>query len=130
MLGYSHLFGDLDAGEGVPHLERAVAELTGRSDLLFHLLQLYLKDGQVERAEKLVDRELTRFGDEELVAQAREEVRRSVLIRAANRALAGGEYEQGLLLLDQAISVTTNPTLRSQLIERLDTLERRLAGVS
>lgn len=130
MLGYSHLFGDLDPSEGIAHMERATAELTGRSDLFFQLLQLYLRAGRSAQADALVDHELPRFGDDELLARAREEVRRWRLVQAANEALAGGEYEQGLRLLDEAISVTTDPALRARLMERLDTLERQLSGSS
>ncbi len=128
MRGYAHLFGGLDPAAGIPHLERARRELPERSDLLVALVQLYLRADREAEARSVVEGDLARRDEPELLAAAREEIERFRLIRAANLALAAGEEERGLRLLDEAISVTSDPELRMRMEERLETLERRIGA--
>lgn len=127
LLGYSHLFGDLDAAEGLPHVERAIDLLPGRGDLLVAHVQLLLKDGQPERALEVIEGELAAWGPPEMVARAREEVERWELLQAADRALRIGEADQALELLEEAIELTTDAGLRGRLAERLEALREGLS---
>ncbi len=128
MRGYAHLFGGLDPTAGVPHLEAARRELPERSDLLLTLAQLYLRADREAEARAVVEGDLARRDEPEILAAAREEVERSSLIGSANRAFASGEPELGLRLLDEAVSITSDPDLRMRMEERLDTLSRRVNG--
>ncbi len=128
MRGYAHLFGGLDPAAGIPHLERARRELPERSDLLLALVQLYVRADREAEARAVVDGDLALRGEPELLQAASEEIERWGLIRSANRAFAEGQAERGLRLLDEAISITSDPELRMRMEERLDTLERRMGA--
>ena len=128
MLGAVHLLGGgLEPADGVAPLERATARLPGRVDLLFYLLQAYLRADRRGEAEALAGGAIATFGDEREAA-AREEIERWTLIRSADRALAAGEVESGLDLLGEAISVTTDPGLRARLVERFEEIRAGAAG--
>ncbi len=126
MRGVAHLLPGSDAAEGIPHLERARQLLPGRSDVLLHLIQLSVRDGREDEAIAIAEGPLTRIAEPEEVAAAHEEIERWRLVRSANEALQAGEIEAGLELFDRAISVTSDPDLRSQMEERLAALRRRL----
>ncbi|MDH3743873.1 MAG: DUF1570 domain-containing protein, partial [Acidobacteriota bacterium] len=126
MLGYSHLFTPGDAARGIAPLEKAQKLLPGRSDVVFHLLQLHLKLGHFDRARELTNGVLARIGGEDMVYRANEEIERASLIRAANEALREGRHEEGLRFLDNAIAVTSDPQVRAELERELHSLEARL----
>ena len=126
MLGYAHLFTSGDPRAGVEPLEKARRLLPGRSDVVFHLMQLHLRLGEFDRARALAAGPLARIGDEELAFRAREEIARAELLRAANEALAEGRHEEGIRLLDDAISATTDPQVRARLEVELRRIEARL----
>lgn len=122
LLGYSHLFGDLEAANGIPYLERAIDLLPGRGDLQVALVQLLLKDDQPERARTVIDRDLTALGNSELVDRAREEVERWELLRASDAALRNGAAERAMDLFEEAIAVTTDLELRARMELHLEAL--------
>jgi tetratricopeptide (TPR) repeat protein len=125
MFGYTHLFAG-DARRGLPHLEVARELLPGRSEVVFHLVQLHLRLAEFDRARALVDGALARIADEEMLYRAREEIERAELIHEANRALRDGRPDEGLRLLDDAISVTSDPQVRAELERQLQILQQRL----
>ncbi len=130
MRGVAHLLPGGDAAEGIEHLERARALLPGRSDVLLHLVQLYVREGREDEAIALAEGALSRIADPQRVAAAHEEIERWGLVRSANEALRAGDVESGIDLFDRAISVTSDPDLRSEMEEKLEGLRRRLEGES
>jgi tetratricopeptide (TPR) repeat protein len=126
LLGYTHLFGDLDPKDGVVHLERALEALPGRVDLYFHLLQLEVRHDEIERARALAAGPIRRLGGEEWGLRADEEVDRVSYLRAADAALREGRTEEGLDLLSQAIAVTSDLDLRARMEANLERLQERL----
>lgn len=124
VLGQSHLFGDADPRDGVPHLTRALEVLPLRMDLVFHLVQLHIKAEDFPQARARIEH-LRRWGEIEMAEQAQEALERGALVQAANRALAEGDVEKGLRLFDEAVSVTSDPDIREQMEEQLRELQRR-----
>ena len=130
MRGVAHLLPGGDAGEGAAHLERARSLLPGRSDVLLHLVQLYVRDGREDEAMAIAEGPLPRTADPQLVAAAYEEIERWGLVRSANEALRAGDFEAGIDLFDRAISVTSDPDLRRDMEEKLQGLREQLEGSS
>lgn len=128
LYGYAHLFGDAEPTDGITHLERARARLPGRMDVVFHLVQLHLRGGEVATAEALVEDVLRRRAAPELLARGREEVQRWSLLRAADEALRAGEVEEGLRLFDEAITATSDAAARARMEEELLRLQARFTA--
>ena len=126
LLGYTHLFGGLDPGDGVIHLERAIETLTDRVDLRFQLMQLVLRDEEVERARALAAGPIRRLGGEEWGLRADEEIDRVTYLRGADAALREGRADEGLDLLSRAIAVTSDPGLRERLEANLERIQESL----
>jgi Tfp pilus assembly protein PilF len=125
MLGYAHLFGDLDPADGVAPLERARELLPARTDVVFYLLQLELRRGNFDRARSLADGPLRRLGDLSLQQRAEEEIERASYLRAANEAFQEGRQEEGLELMGDAIAITSDPDLRAAMELEQARLEKR-----
>ncbi|MDX1384309.1 MAG: tetratricopeptide repeat protein, partial [Thermoanaerobaculia bacterium] len=126
MRGIAQLLPGGDPGDGIPHLERAVRLLPGRTDLMLQLVGLYARAGREDEALALAEGTLARLSDPETAAAAHEEIERWGLIRAADEALAAGDSERAVRLFDQAVSITSDPELRSRMEERLAELQTRL----
>jgi Flp pilus assembly protein TadD len=125
MLGYAHLFGDLDPADGVAPLERARELLPARTDIVFYLLQLELRRGDFDRARALANGPLRRLGDLPLQQRAEEEIERASYLRAANEAFKEGRQEEGLELMGDAIAITSDPDLRAAMELEQARLEKR-----
>jgi tetratricopeptide (TPR) repeat protein len=125
LLGLAHLYGDADLTAGVRAFARARELLPDRLDLIFHLAQLEVRNGRPERADALVA-ELAGRGATELAEQARREVERLKLLRAAEAALEREEIDEGLRLFDEAISLTVDPRRREEMEGKLLELQERL----
>ncbi len=125
MRGVANLLPGGEVEEGIRHMLTARDLLPGRSDVLLHLVQLYVRAGRESDARAIAEGELSRIAEPEEVAAAQEEIERWGLVRSANEALSVGDYEIGLDLFDQAISVTSDPDLRRQMEERLIDMRRR-----
>ena len=119
LLGVSHLLPGGRPGEGIGHLERATSLLPGRADLLLHLVQLYVREGRDQEALGVIESDLRQVGSDEMIAAAEEEVARWRLIRSANAAMTEGDLETAIALFDQAISLTSDPDLRTRMEESL-----------
>ncbi len=128
MRGVAHLLAGGDPAEGIDHMLRARELFPGRGDVLLHLVQLYVRAGREGEARALVDGELSRVAEPQELAAAREEIERWGLVRSANEAILAGDFETGLLLFDEAISVTSDPDLRLEMEEKLLDLRRRFDG--
>jgi tetratricopeptide (TPR) repeat protein len=128
MRGVADLLAGGSVDEGIAHTLRARELLPGRSDILLHLVQLYVRAGRDSEARAIAEGELSRIAAPDEVAAAHEEIERWGLVRSANEALRAGDYETGLVLFDEAISVTSDPYLRQQMEERLATLRRSFEG--
>ncbi len=126
MLGFCHLLPGLDPAAGIAPLERASELLPGRSDILLHLVQLYLRAERPQAARSLVEGALAEVGGPEALERGREEIERWSLIRAANLAFREGDTESGLRFYDQAVSATSDPELRARMEEQLLELRRRV----
>jgi tetratricopeptide (TPR) repeat protein len=126
LLGYVHLFGDLDPADGIGPLERAMRALPGRPDVAFQLLQLEVRRGGFERASELAAGPVRLRGGDEWRQRAEEEIERVRRLRAARSALAAGRYEEGLALLSEAVDITSDPELRLALMADLERLEARI----
>jgi len=127
VLGQAHLFGDADPRRGVPLLEQALEALPLRMDLVFHLVQLHIKAQDFPRARARIE-QLRRWGETEMAERAQEALERGALVQAANRALEEGDVERGLLLFDEAVSLTSDPDMRRRMEEQLRELQRRVGG--
>ena len=123
LLGVAHLFGDVDPGAGITSLRRAIDRVPSRLDWVFRLVQLLLKDEQPDQAEAWIDQVLVERATPEKVDAAREEVARWRLITGANSALEAGEIDEALRLYDEAVEVTSDPTLRASMAEKLLALQ-------
>jgi tetratricopeptide (TPR) repeat protein len=128
LLGYTHLFGGLEPGDGVIHLERAVDVLAGRVDLYFQLMQLVVRDDDAARARRIAAGPIRRLGGEEWGLRADEEIDRVTYLQGADSALREGRTEEGLSLLSQAVAVTSDPELRTRLEANLDRLQESLGA--
>ena len=126
MLGASQLLPGGDAARGIALLEEVRRELPRRADVAFNLLQLYLADDRIGPAAALLGGPLTRLADAETLARAREAVERSSFLKAARQALADGQVDEGLRLLDQALEVTSDAKVRAAIAARRATIERRM----
>ncbi len=93
-------------------------------DLVLFLVQALLAAGDPAAAERLVEEVLAPRAEPDLVAAAREEIERSELLSEARRALGEGRPRDGLRLLDEAASITSNPVLRERLEAEADRLRR------
>lgn len=128
MRGVADLLAGGDPEAGIAHLLRARELLPGRGDILLHLVQLYVRAGREGEARTIVEGELSRVAEPQEVAAANEEIERWGLVRSANEALLAGDVETGLLLFDEAISVTSDPDLRLEMEEKLLDMRRHLDG--
>lgn len=126
MLGASQLLPGGAPERGIALLEVARRELPQRADLLFNLLQLYLADERIAPAASLLYGALARVADEELLARAREAVERSSFLKAARDALADGQVNEGLRLLDRALEVTSDDGTRAAIAAQRAAIERRV----
>jgi tetratricopeptide (TPR) repeat protein len=124
LLGQTYLFGDADPRDGVPHLEAALERMPSRMDLVFHLIQLYIKAEDFPSARARIEH-LRRWGETEMAERAQEALERGALVQAANRALEEGDVDKGLRLFDEAVSLTSDPDMREQMEEQLVELQRR-----
>lgn len=123
--GFSYLWADESVEPGLAALESASRRMPERMDIVLHQAQLWMKAGRFEEAERIVESTLARSAEPELVAAAREELRRRRLVFEANAALARGDLERGIELLDRAISITSDPDL----VERMELQLLELQGV-
>jgi len=122
--GFSYLFSEGSIDPGVEALKRAIRRMPERLDLVLHHAQLLMKAEEFDRAEHLIESSLAPYADPELLAVAREELTRRRLVAAANAALAEGDLEGGIELLDEAISVTSDPDLQERMEMQLLSLQR------
>ena len=65
----------------------AIQHHSARSDILLHLVQLYVRADRDDEAMALAEGELSRIATPEEVASAHEEIERWGLVRSANEAL-------------------------------------------
>ena len=124
MLGAAQLLPGGEPKRGIALLEAVRGELPQRADVAFNLIQLYLADDRIAPAAALLTG-LTQLGDAELLASARETVERSSFLKAAREALAEGEVDEGLRLLDRALEVTSDDDVRAALAAQRAAVERR-----
>ncbi len=123
MHGVAHLAPGAEPADGIPSLERAVARLPARLDLIARLVSLEARAGHFESAEQRIEWSLAERAEPAVVEQAREEVERWRWLIAAQEAFDQGEVEQGLRFFDEAVSVTSDPLAREQLENRLRYLQ-------
>ncbi len=121
--GIAHLVGEVDARPGIESLRKAWQWLPGRDDLPLSLLRLYLKAERIEEARQVYRAAFSRHPETESAFRAIEEIDRAVLLAESARALEDGEVEEGLQLLDEAVTITTDGNLRRRLEERLIELQ-------
>ncbi len=126
LLGASQLLAGGDVEHGVELLEAVRRELPRRADVLYNLVQLYLAAERIPPAAALVRGALAAAGDDELLARAREAVERASLLDAARAAVADGELEEGLRLLDLAFEAANDPEVKASLAARRTALRRQL----
>lgn len=126
--GIAHLVGDVDPEAGIPSLERAIARLPARIDLVAALVSLEARARRFDRAEVRIERSLVGRAEDSVVETAREEVARGRLLAAAEAAFADARYEDAKRLLDEAIDVTRDAAIRERLEDRLRWLSARIEG--
>ncbi|MEM7479928.1 MAG: tetratricopeptide repeat protein [Acidobacteriota bacterium] len=114
-----------DPKSGARHLERAIAALPYRMDLVVDLVRVLLADRRPDEAERWVEGMLARFGEGEQVDGARQDIQRARELLAAEEAFAVGDAEAGLAAFDRAVSATRDGPLRQAMEERLRDLQRR-----
>lgn len=124
MLGAAQLLPGGRPERGIALLEEARSELPQRADVVYNLLQLYLVDDQIGPAAALLGGPLARLADAEMLARAREAVERSSFLKAARAALADGQVDEGLRLLDQALEVTSDADTRAAIAAQRATIAR------
>ena len=128
MLGAAQLLPGGEPEQGIALLEAARRELPQRADVVYNLIQLYLADNRVGPAAALLSGVLPRLADAEMVALAREAVERKSFLKAAQQALADGQVDEGLRLLDRAFEVTSDADVRAAIAAHRATIERRSGG--
>ncbi len=125
MLGAAQLLPGGEAQRGIALLEAVRGELPQRADVVFNLLQLHLADDRIAPAVALLGGPLARLADAELLARAREAVERSSFLKAAREALAEGQVDEGLRLLDRALEVSSDDQVRAAIAAQRASIERR-----
>jgi tetratricopeptide (TPR) repeat protein len=121
LLGATFFYDPIGAGAGIPSLERAMALLPDRADVVFNLVMLHVLAGRFTAARSLFEHQLKQRDQGDLLADAREAVERGELTAAANEASARGESERALELLRRAAALTRDPSLRRDMESQLDT---------
>ena len=124
LLGAAQLLPGGEPERGIALLQEARHELPQRADIVFNLLQLHLAADRILPATALLGA-LARLADAEMLARAREAVERASFLKAARDALADGQVDEGLRLLDQALEATSDPEVRAAIAARRATIERR-----
>ncbi len=125
MLGAAQLLPGGAPERGIALLEEVRRELPQRADIVFNLLQLNLADDRVAPAAALLGGALARLADAEMLARAREAVERTSYLKAAREALADGQVDEGLRLLDRALEATSDAQMRAAIAAQRATIERR-----
>ena len=128
MLGAAQLLVGGEPERGIALLEEVRRELPQRADVVFNLIQLYLADDRIAPAAALLSGVLPRLANAEMLAAAREVVERKSFLKAARQALADGQVDEGLRLLDRAFEVTSDAEVRAAIAAHRATVERRSGG--
>ncbi|MEM8933101.1 MAG: hypothetical protein AAGE94_18080, partial [Acidobacteriota bacterium] len=119
--------GDLDAA--LSAIARSRELLPQRLDLVALEVRARLKQGDVDRAAKVLGYELVPFDkDLDRVASLWEDVDRTRLILQSQEAFERGDDDEGLRLFDEAVDLTTDDALRSRLEDELLRLQRQAEG--
>lgn len=126
LFGMAHLVGDVDPSPGIVALTKAHDLLPQRHDVPFHLLRLYLKDKNFDKARRVLENKIEGRADDEMVFAAQEEFNRSRLLHEASMALEDDDGERAVELFDEAISVTSDPGIREQMETQLRALQEHL----
>ncbi len=113
-LGATYSFERGDLSDGIAALEKARRMLPSRMDIAFNLVALYARHGDREKARDLVDDVLGRAGDPAMLAEAREAMVQGDLA-AADALLSAGREEEGLRLLEEVVTGTSDPDRKRQL---------------
>lgn len=125
LFGVSHLLGEVEAKPGIAALEKVRLWLPDDDESAFFLLQLLLKNEELDEAKGLYDRVFRDSAEPESARRAEEEIERAALLHRAREALDEGAADEALNLLDEAIAVTSDQTLRDRLAQRLADLQER-----
>ncbi|MFQ5877482.1 MAG: tetratricopeptide repeat protein [Acidobacteriota bacterium] len=123
-LGATYLFDGGGVSEGIEALETARRMLPDRPGIVFHLLQLYARIGERDRARALLG-VLSRRADDETVPLAREAVLQADLA-AAEALLREGRHREGMRMLERVRAATRDPDLEASLASEIRELRSKL----
>ena len=123
MLATSYLDGAQPPPEAIAAMQRAVAAFPNRLELAYNLVVLHLRLHQVDEARRVVEERLRGSQRDDLVEQARVAIQRVDLVDRSNAAVGEQDYAQAVLLLRQALDVTTDPVTVQRLTLQVSQLE-------
>ncbi|MDY7092373.1 MAG: tetratricopeptide repeat protein [Acidobacteriota bacterium] len=104
---------------GLEALKQARRLLPSRGDVVFNLAVTYARLGRREEARAVIERDLARLGDEQMVEAATEAVLRADL-EHASELLEAGRVEPALALLEEISELTSDPVWRLDLLRQLE----------
>jgi tetratricopeptide (TPR) repeat protein len=140
-LGATHTLPDGDVAAGIAVLDKARQMLPGRTDIAGNLVYLLLRQGDLRRAQGLVDETLVHGGDPEALRTARAAIATFQANAAAKQSMAKQSvprneavpmdprvealYRQEAQKIREEIETTTDPAERTRLERALLALEHR-----
>ena len=122
-LGATYAFDAGDVSEGITALEKAREMLPSRPDVVFHLVQLYARIGERDRARELTDSVLTRLADDATVRDAWRTILQGDLA-AADRLIQDGRLDEGIEILERALATDMIPENREEIGARIESIRQ------
>jgi tetratricopeptide (TPR) repeat protein len=132
VLGSTHLRPDGDPAAGISALESAWRLLPARTDIAGNLVYLYLRTGDLARAQAMTDKVLAPSGDAHTLQAARTAIAvyksdQSARRSASTAAIKGGDPDikraHDLENAKQMLAMATEPAARERLQQEVDRLE-------
>ncbi|MEM9599211.1 MAG: hypothetical protein AAGD06_33390, partial [Acidobacteriota bacterium] len=127
-LAVAHLRPGGDPDAAMKAVRKARDLMPARLDLVALQVQVHLRREEVDAAEGLILRELDGRASIEVVDRAFEDVDRTRLVVAAQRALEQGDGERAIQLFDEAVSLTSDEALRQRMEQQLLNLQEQVGG--
>lgn len=117
--------GDLD--QAVAAIKKARRLLPSRLDLVSRHIRLLIQRRDLKSAERLLSETFEpQSRDYQLVSELWQDIDRTHLLIKAEKELKGGDPQQGIRYLDEAISLTTREEIRRQLEDQLAAIREQL----
>jgi tetratricopeptide (TPR) repeat protein len=122
-LGSTYAFDRTGLGPGIAALETAHRMLPSRHDVVYNLVGLYARNGDRDKAHRLVEEVLDRGGDPRLAAEARESILAADLV-AAEALVRQDRIDEALAIYEQVAATTADAALKQEVERQIGTIMR------